>query len=169
MLGLKKSGKDPGFSFVSKKFMMLPIVAFLATVAFAAPSVTASTTAVMGPLAETSILANTPQSLEDYVREYFKDDPVLAEVARCESTFRHLKKDGSIVRGKVNDRDIGVMQINTDYHEVTAEKLGFDLETLEGNLAYAKYLYEKEGTTPWLSSSPCWGKENHVPKVLAKK
>ncbi len=50
------------------------------------------------------------------------------------------------------------MQINTYYHRDAAEKLGMDLYSLHGNLAYAQYLYEKEGTVPWNSSKPCWGK-----------
>ena len=39
-----------------------------------------------------------------------------------------------------------------------AEKLGLNLKTLRGNMAYAKYLYEKEGVAPWKSSSSCWDK-----------
>lgn len=101
---------------------------------------------------------NQPRLLEDQVREYFKDYPVLAEIAKCESTFRHFKANGDVVRGKVNKSDVGVMQINEYYHDEKAVELGFDLHTLEGNVAYAKYLYEKEGTRPWNSSSKCWKK-----------
>jgi hypothetical protein len=31
-----------------------------------------------------------PITLESHVREYFKDDPVLAEIAKCESQFKHI-------------------------------------------------------------------------------
>jgi len=48
------------------------------------------------------------------------------------------------------------MQINEYYHTDKAKKLGLNLRTVEGNLAYAKYLYDKEGTQPWISSSKCW-------------
>ena len=34
-----------------------------------------------------------------------------------------------------------------------------DIYTLDGNLAYAKKLYTEEGTQPWISSFPCWGKD----------
>lgn len=94
---------------------------------------------------------------EAIVRGYFKDIPVLAEVARCESTFRHTLADGTILKGKVDPADTGVMQINKRYHEVTAKKLGFDLNNIFDNMAYARYLYEKQGTQPWNASSPCWG------------
>lgn len=96
-------------------------------------------------------------SVEAIVRDYFKDVPVLAEVARCESTFRHTLADGSVLRGRVDNRDTGVMQINTYYHGATAEKLGLDLKNLYDNMAYARYLYEQQGTQPWSASMPCWG------------
>ncbi|HVU06185.1 MAG TPA: hypothetical protein VHE10_00075 [Candidatus Paceibacterota bacterium] len=97
-------------------------------------------------------------STEAYVRDYFKDTPILAEVARCESTFRQFGSDGNVIRGKVNKDDVGVMQINTYYHEDTAESLGLDIYTIDGNLAYGKHLYEKFGLDPWKSSSKCWKK-----------
>jgi hypothetical protein len=98
-----------------------------------------------------------PVTLEDYVRAYFKETPVLAEIARCESTFRQVDKDGQVLRGKVNKSDLGLMQVNEYYHGEKADDLGFDLTTVNGNLAYGKYLYDKEGTTPWNSSKKCWG------------
>jgi hypothetical protein len=81
----------------------------------------------------------------------------MIQVARCESTFRHTLADGSVLRGKVDARDTGVMQINTHYHGKTAQKLGLNLERLEDNLAYARYLYNQQGTQPWSASAPCWG------------
>ena len=106
------------------------------------------------------------QTVEQYVREYFAEVPIMAEVARCESRFKQFDNDGSIHRGVVNRLDLGVMQVNEYYHGKTADKLGLDLYTIEGNIAYAKYLYEKEGTRPWMSSSPCWSKSK-VAKELA--
>jgi hypothetical protein len=97
------------------------------------------------------------QTIEEYVRDYFSDIPVLAEVAHCESTFRHYGEDGNIIRGVVNNLDVGVMQINEYYHGDTANRLDLDLYTLEGNLSYARSLYEREGTVPWSASEFCWG------------
>jgi hypothetical protein len=104
----------------------------------------------------------TPMTLEEYVRTYFADKPILAEIAKCESSFRHFLPSGEVVRGKVNKGDVGVMQINEYYHKETAAKLGYDLETLEGNISYAEWLYNKEGSAPWVSSSPCWKKYEKV-------
>ena len=106
------------------------------------------------------------QTVEQYVREYFAGAPIMAEVARCESRFKQFDTDGSIHRGVVNNKDLGVMQVNEHYHGKMADKLGLDLYTIQGNVAYAKYLYEKEGTRPWASSSPCWSKSK-VAKELA--
>lgn len=96
---------------------------------------------------------------EAAVREYFSDIPVMIQVARCESTFRHTLADGSVLRGKVDSRDTGVMQINTFYHGERADQLGLDLENLYDNMAYARDLYERQGTQPWSASSPCWGRQ----------
>lgn len=94
----------------------------------------------------------------EYVERYFSDVPILVEVARCESQFRQYNKDGKILTGEVNKYDLGVMQINELYHADRSEKLGLNLDTIEGNTAYARHLFEKEGLRPWLSSSPCWKK-----------
>lgn len=95
---------------------------------------------------------------EAIVRDYFSDIPIMVQVARCESTFRHTLADGSVLRGYVDSADTGVMQINKRYHAATAKELGLNLEDIYDNMAYARYLYEKQGTQPWSASSPCWGR-----------
>jgi len=95
-------------------------------------------------------------TVEEYVRLYFSDSPIMAEVAACESRFRHFDSWGDILRGEENPFDVGVMQINEHYHLQQAIDLGYNLYTLDGNLSYARYLYEKEGTDPWEASAPCW-------------
>lgn len=99
-----------------------------------------------------------PVTLEAHVRDYFSDAPVLAEVARCESHFTQFNKDGSVLRGVEVRKDIGIMQINEGYHGAEAKALGLDIKTVDGNLAFAKWLYEKYGTDPWSASKKCWGK-----------
>lgn len=106
----------------------------------------------------TEQVATVEENTEVAVRKYFSDTPVLIQVARCESTFRQTLADGSVLRGKVDSRDIGVMQINTFYHGDEAAALGLDLTKLEDNMAFAKALYEKKGTAPWKSSEACWGR-----------
>ena len=105
---------------------------------------------------EPTVFVNQPLTLEEYVRLYYYDTPILAEIARCESRFRHTGEDGKVIRGEASREDVGVMQINEFYHEERAEKLGLNLHTLQGNLMYAKWLYGKEGGAPWFASSKCW-------------
>lgn len=130
--------------------MFIPVLIFIAGATFGAPVALSSS--------ETFQLAQNPESLGEYVREYFHDIPVMADVAWCESRMRHLNKDGKILRGEVDSDDIGVMQINTRYHGETAKEKGIDIYSLNGNLEYARDLYERQGVKPWLASSPCWGK-----------
>ncbi len=80
----------------------------------------------------------------------------MIQIARCESHFRHTLPDGSILQGKVDSADTGVMQINKRYHLDRAEELGLDLNDLYDNMEYARDLYTRQGTQPWAASSACW-------------
>ena len=62
----------------------------------------------------------------------------------------------------MNSYDVGVMQINELYHAKEANALGYDLETIDGNVAFARRLYKREGSRPWNSSSPCWDKSEDL-------
>lgn len=101
---------------------------------------------------------NQKISVEQYVRDYFSDVPIMSRIAYCESRFRQYDKDGTIFRGATNNQDVGVMQINEHYHLDTAENGNYNIYSVEGNTAYARKLYEKYGTDPWNSSKACWGK-----------
>lgn len=96
---------------------------------------------------------------EAIVRSYFRDIPIMAEIARCESNFRHTVRDGSVLRGRVDPADTGIMQINRRYHEDQAVAMGLDLADIYHNMAYARYLYETQGVQPWSASAPCWRSE----------
>lgn len=117
-----------------------------------------SNTATSSDNMASSTVTTDRKSIEKYLREHFADTPILIEIARCESTFVHYNKNGELIRGIVNKADVGVMQINEKYHLQTAEKLGLDIHTVEGNVEYAKYLYNEFGAEPWSASRPCWGK-----------
>jgi hypothetical protein len=85
--------------------------------------------------------------------------PILDRIAQCESHGHQLNPNGQVLLN-VNTNgtvDIGKYQINS-IHEAEATKLGDDLFTLEGNTAYAKYLYANEGTGDWASSQKCWAR-----------
>lgn len=103
------------------------------------------------------MLAHAPVAAEAAVREYFADIPIMIEVARCESSFRHTLSDGSVLQGRVDKADTGVMQINKRFHESTAIAMGLDLDNIYDNMAFARYLYDRQGVQPWSASAPCWG------------
>lgn len=115
-----------------------------------------SNTATSTPSMPAITIDSDRAAVEAYLREHYSDTPILVEIARCESTLMHYK-NGKLVRGRVDNADVGVMQINERYHLETAEKLGYNIHTIEGNVAYAQYLYDKLGTQPWSASKPCWG------------
>ncbi len=98
----------------------------------------------------------------EIVKDYFKDIPIMIDVAYCESGIVQFNSDGSVLRGFVNPADVGVMQINEKYHLETSIRLGLDIHTLQGNLDYGRYLYETQGTRPWEYSSHCWNKSREV-------
>ena len=98
------------------------------------------------------------KNIERFLNDYFADMPIMAKIAKCESANRHLDSTGQVLRGKKTPLDRGVMQINLHYHQEVAEKMGLDLHNLDDNVAYARYLYEKQGAKPWMPSSACWSK-----------
>ena len=98
------------------------------------------------------------KNVEKFINDYFTDTPILAEIAKCESRYRHFNSKGDVLRGEENVYDRGVMQINILYHAETAKKLGLDINNIEDNVAFARYLYEKQGAKPWMASSACWAK-----------
>jgi hypothetical protein len=101
--------------------------------------------------------ATSTSDIKKITREFFKNTPILAEIARCESEFRQYGSDGPL-RGRVNSKDVGVMQINEKYHSARSRQLGMDIHTLEGNLKYGALLYQEQGSRPWSASRTCWGK-----------
>ncbi|OHA94887.1 MAG: hypothetical protein A3F20_02665 [Candidatus Zambryskibacteria bacterium RIFCSPHIGHO2_12_FULL_39_21] len=143
------------------------------------PNVAPETIEIKAPMLQSEsrsenfkVITKRSITVEEYVRNYFSDIPVMIEIAKCESRFRQHDRDGDTLRGEKNNLDRGVMQINEFYHIEDSEKLGFDILTLEGNTSYARSLFEKYGVKPWSSSSRCWNKTSaysQYKKELAMK
>jgi hypothetical protein len=122
-----------------------------------ASSSQATTSLVVEMSTTTAFTDNT--GVTAYVKAQYAQDPILIDIARCESTFRQYDaKTGAVLHGKVNSQDIGIMQINEQYQGAKAASLGYDIDTVEGNVAYGKYLYDTQGAAPWSASSPCWSR-----------
>lgn len=119
--------------------------------------------------AQSALVTSAPampvsQTVEGYVREYFADIPELIAIAGCESHFRQFDKNGKVLKNG-GSTAIGVMQIMSSIHAEPAKKLGLDITTTEGNVAYARHLYEEKGLKPWNASKKCWGQ--NLPAHLA--
>lgn len=82
----------------------------------------------------------------------------LAMIAKCESGGTHYKANGEVIRGIVNNLDVGKFQINLKYHQSAALKMGLDLLKEEDNTTYAIHLFNTQGTAPWNASKHCWSK-----------
>ena len=139
-----------------KKLIISSLLALAFFSSFSAPAISMERGIV-------PVFRNSP-SVEEYVRGYFSSKPIMAKIAWCESKFKHFGTNGDIIRGEINASDVGVMQINEFYHSKTADRLGYNLYSLNGNLLYADYLFAKEGTAPWFASSNCWSRENQIAK-----
>lgn len=91
--------------------------------------------------------------------------PALLPVCSCESSYegnstsipRQFDRDGSVRYGRANPSDVGMCQINSQYHEKDAVRMGMDIRTEEGNVAFANHLYDTQGLAPWSWSKSCWG------------
>lgn len=86
--------------------------------------------------------------IEAQVRVTFADAPEMIAVANCESGFREYANSGSVLRGGTGGNYIGVFQIGAG-HAQDAQSLGFDIYTTDGNIGYARHMYNTSGTTPW--------------------
>ena len=135
-------------------FLMTSLYGSAQAETFGAPSVMKSNEIAKTTATTSSLM--TREDMEAYLKDEYSDTPILVDIARCESTFKQYQADGRVVRGLIDNDDIGLMQINERYHGETAKKLGLDIYKVDGNIEYAKYLYKKFGTQPWSASSKCW-------------
>lgn len=87
------------------------------------------------------------------------NDPVRAvAIAKCESELTQFNPDGTVLRGKENPKDTGIFQVNEYYHLADAKRLGYDIHTIDGNIAYAMLIMHRDGVRHWNYSRACWDK-----------
>lgn len=65
-----------------------------------------------------------------------------------------------MIRGIVNPKDVGLFQINTDYHLKDSKDLGYNIFTPKGNVQYAMHLLKEDGVSHWKASKDCWSKKD---------
>ena len=103
---------------------------------------------------ETKTEISIPDTIKAKSAKYKVDSQLANAIIFCESS-NNPEAVGNL--SKVG-KDIGLMQINSYFHEKAAKELGLDIYQLEGNVEYGFRLLSKEGTRPWASSKKCWSK-----------
>lgn len=89
--------------------------------------------------------------------------PELKAICGCESvgdwnTEPIQSKNGKLLRGKVDPRDVGACQINEHYWLKESKNQGLNIYWYTDNVRFANYLYETYGSKPWNASKSCWDK-----------
>jgi len=92
--------------------------------------------------------------VEAKVRAAFADHPEMIAVAKCESGYRQFAPDGTVLRGGPGGRYVGIFQIDEPLHTERATGLGHDILTVDGNVAYAVWLFAANGGSPWKGCLP---------------
>ncbi len=85
--------------------------------------------------------------------------PEFIAIAKCESGMKQFRDDGSVLISPTSD--IGLFQVN-QVHWNTAKQMGIDINTVDGNIAYAKFLKEQNGYGDWYMSFHCHGYKNNI-------
>lgn len=95
------------------------------------------------------------EQIIEKIRETFSEDPdVMVRIAKCEGV-----KDGKLDPTVISPtNDYGIFQLNQKAHGQRLKELNIDPLTVEGNLKYARMLYDTSGTNPWYMSKNCWYK-----------
>ncbi len=108
----------------------------------------------------------TYQKIIDASVKYGLDTDTALRIAKCESNLRQYNEEtGNPLRGQQNPKDVGVYQINEEYHLEQSQVLGFDIYQKDGNIEYAMWLMKKEGNRHWNWSKPCWNKDSESNNV----
>lgn len=83
------------------------------------------------------------QGIEELVIRTFPDDHRMLPVAECESNLRQFNTDGSVLMGGGGGNYIGIFQIGIQWVDL-ASSMEMDVYTIEGNVAFARWLYNSE-------------------------
>lgn len=88
------------------------------------------------------------EEIQTLVEALFGPTSPMVDIIRCESHFRQFDASGVILRSYTDD--VGIAQINIDAHGEEALRMGIDIYSIEGNLQFARYLFDLQGTLPWV-------------------
>lgn len=97
----------------------------------------------MALIAPERVLEPVSASVEDLVRAAFSDAPIMVEIARCESRLRQFNADGTVLMGGMGGRFVGIFQEHISWERI-AQRDGYSIYTVEGNIRMARWLYDEE-------------------------
>ena len=99
-------------------------------------------------------------SLDDEITYYWNiyhpdvSTTTIKKIIECESHGQQSARNYKAVVGV----DVGLMQLNTYFHQKQAAQEGLDIYTEAGNLTYGFELMKAQGSKPWYWSKGCWSK-----------
>ena len=103
------------------------------------------------------------KEIVEKIVEVFPDAPIMIAIAMCESELRQYE-GGKPLRNEEGSTATGLFQIVASAHMEDAKKLGHKIGTLDGNIKFARVLYDQKKTKPWKSSRSCW--KNRDPEEI---
>ena len=103
-----------------------------------------------GANAQLFMPSTSPAEVESEINKIFPDMPIMKDIAKCESGLRQYSNNFVPLRGGKGGNYIGVFQL-AESHSQAARAMGFDIYSLEGNVGYAKVMYDAQGTAPWVA------------------
>lgn len=94
----------------------------------------------------------TEEQIKQLIRETFPEESARAvRVAECESQL-----DPDAINPTNGSFDGGIFQISLKYHGDELAERGLDRFDIEGNVAFARILYNRNGWQDWSASKHCW-------------
>jgi hypothetical protein len=108
----------------------------------------------------TSNVINIEPKPKEAIERHFKgtEASIMRAIAHCESGTRQYDEGNKPLKSKLGTDDVGIFQIHIPIWEKEAIKLGYDINTVEGNVLMAKHILNTQGHSAWKPSRDCWSK-----------
>lgn len=112
-----------------------------------------STAKPIVPLEKDPCIEDDPQHGPDKEKamKALRYHPFLFAIACRETRFNHRDPEDptKVLRGKIDNDDTGIMQINKRIHKDLIKEKGLNVDVFEDNIAFAKFLYDEKGIDHW--------------------
>lgn len=92
---------------------------------------------------DSTYINRAEKTIPERIESIFGKDSEMLQIADCESSTRQFSASGEVLRGGSGNKYIGIFQIG-EFWKQKAESMGMDIYTIDGNIAFAKFLYDEE-------------------------